>query len=147
MRDFAVKRGFRYLGPSAPKWFGIPVVQPSLPFQLHLSDASMLRQAWNVIEGEESGLPVLIFDTVLGQIGWYTFRTFVACETPKNPFRNNGPTETQGKSGAWHVIYRMGFLSSLVGWSMSIRRIDNHLTQICKFAAAVKRKEEANSAP
>lgn len=73
MRALAARWGFRYVGPPAPpKWWWNPrhlKISPPLPSWIahfHPSGQRM-RQIWNVIEGQQNGVQLLIFDSVIGE--------------------------------------------------------------------------------
>lgn len=130
MRALAAKRGFHYVGPWAPKWFGLPKIKPRLPFARNWYPADEIRQVWNVIEGERDGVPILIFDSVFGPFGWntYTFCTFIACEAEENPFEIDSPSEATVESRGWRVVYRLS--GPFIVWSMSIKRLERHLESV-----------------
>ena len=71
MRALAARWGFQYIGPPAPKWLNPshPRITPPLPVGLSRAcqlSGMRIRQLWNVIEGQESGISVFIFDGVIG---------------------------------------------------------------------------------
>ncbi len=99
MRSLAARWGFRYVGPGAPSFWGFRDFRKVKP-PLHLPPACYavgeIRQAWNVIEGQHSGVSVLIFDSVI----WgRTYCTFIACQTKQNPFGMATPSDRILQSG------------------------------------------------
>ena len=65
MRALASKRGFEYTGRSLPTSFSMTCY----PFNSNPS-------VWNVIEGQQNGVSILIFDSVVGR-GRSRYRTFI----------------------------------------------------------------------
>lgn len=124
MRGFAAELGLRYVGPGAPpRWWLNPShleIHPSLPAWIaHLSPR--IRQVWNVIEGERNGVPILIFDGIIGEYRGGQPCTFVACRTEQNPFgtirRGDRVIQAQGWTvlqGAWFFWFT---------WTMGIKRL------------------------
>lgn len=127
MRAFAARHGLRYVGPSAPKWFGIPKIKPQLPIPRNWYPANEIRQVLNVIEGESGGVRVLIFDSLL-DIGRGEYGTFIACKTESNPFQKDAYGERVLKSRDWRVLYSM---TTLIPWGIDIRHLERHLKDVC----------------
>ena len=70
MCELAARWGFRYIGPPAPRWCNPirPKISPPLPAQLRLDRnpaGCVVRQVWNVMEGQHNGVTVLIFDYIV----------------------------------------------------------------------------------
>jgi hypothetical protein len=68
MRSLAARWGFRYVGPRAPSFWGFRdfrKVKPPVPLPGACHLVGEIRQAWNVIEGQQNGVSVLIFDSVI----------------------------------------------------------------------------------
>src|ERR1700674_955006 len=75
MRALASRWGFQYIGPPALRlwslWFrSSPEIRPPLPVSFSLAGypANRITAVWNVIEGQQSGVSVLIFDSYLGKV-------------------------------------------------------------------------------
>jgi hypothetical protein len=129
MRALAARRGFKYVGPRAPSFLGFrnfPKVKPpvALPRACHL--VGEIRQAWNVIEGQQNGVSVLIFDSV---ICGRTYCTFIACQTEQNPFGMDISPDRLTQSGGWTVLYRVRWFQ-IIPQTMSIKRLDDHVNAL-----------------
>jgi hypothetical protein len=132
MRALAVKWGFQYIGPSAFRWGfpSLPKIKPPLPasFSLAWYPADEIRQVWNVIEGQQSGMSVLIFDSLIGK-GRGTYCTFIACQTERNPFGVDTWSDRVIQSGGWRVLYRVPSLQ-ILPWTMGIQRLDDYVNKL-----------------
>jgi hypothetical protein len=126
MRVFAAKWGFKYIGPRAPIFWGFRKVKPPVPLPRACDLVGEIRQAWNVIEGQQNGASVLIFDSVI----WgRTYCTFIACQTEKNPFGMDTSPDHVIQSGGWTILYRVRWLQA-IPQSMSIQRLDDHVNKL-----------------
>jgi hypothetical protein len=138
MRAFAARRGLQYIGPSAftwgfawgRKWLTLRKIKPPvlIPFSLAWWPANEIRQVWNVIEGQQDGVSVVIFDSVIE--GYRdVYRTFLACKTEQNPFEIDEFRDRVVHSHGWTIIYQVPYplLSPWRTWSMSIHRLDDHV--------------------
>jgi|SRR5579864_717349 len=130
MRALATKWGFEYLGPRAPNFWGVrsfPKTRLSLPasFPRIGYPVGEIRQAWNVMEGQQNGVPVLIFDGVVGE---RTYCTIVACHTQQNPFGDASPGRVI-QSGGWTVLCRARYLQ--IPWAVGIQRLDDYVNKLC----------------
>lgn len=132
MRALAARWGFQYIGPPAPKlWnpshlrsvplsrLGFPLVHPS---------GRRIRQAWNVIEGQQNGVSVLIFDSVLGEIKGGAPCTLIACQTEQNPFGIVISPDRVIQSNGWTVLHGVWFLQ--FSWTMGIRHIEDYVSKL-----------------
>lgn len=132
MRAFAARWGFQYSGPSSPKWGfpSFPKVTPTLPASFHLTGypADEIRQIWNVIEGRQSGVSLLIFDCVIGK-GKGTYATFIACQSNQNPFGSDTFTHCVLRLGEWTALYRIPVLQ-VIPWTMGIQSLENHVNNL-----------------
>jgi hypothetical protein len=134
MRAFAARWGFRYIGPPAPpKWWWNPAHFESgapLPGWLpHFRPSGQpIRQAWNVIEGEQNGVPILILDTVIGEYRGGHPCTLIACQTEQNPFGIATPADRVVQSHGWTVLHGVWFL--WFSWIMSTKRINGHMNGV-----------------
>ena len=129
MRAFAARRGFKYVGPRAPSFWGFRYfrkVKPPIPLPHACHLAGEISQAWNVIEGQQNGAAVLIFDSVLGG---RTYCTFMAYQTEQNPFGMDTSPDRVIQSGGWTVLFRVRW-PSIIPWTMSIQRLDDHLDKL-----------------
>jgi|SRR5579883_548252 len=129
-----VKRGLRYIGPSAFRWWGwppVPKISPPfpVPFSLDWWLANKLGQVWSVIEGQQEGVSVLIFDSFIGIGKAGVYRTFFACKTEQSFFGTDTPPDRVVHSHGWTILYRSPrFLETpWATWSMGIRHIEDHL--------------------
>ncbi len=133
MRALAARWGFRYIGPPAARfsriWFSSSrEVSPPLPrsFPLHGCPLEQMRQVWNVIEGQQNGVSLLIFDGFFsgGKAGWYS--TLIACKTQQNPFG----TSRVIQAGGWTIFCRVPFLETPWPWTTGIRRLDEYVNRL-----------------
>jgi hypothetical protein len=129
MRTLATRWGFRYIGPSFSGWrtsssrkLTLPLSFPHQPVQ-----GRPIRQVWNVIEGQQSGLSVLIFDSIIGE-GRGMYCTFFACQTEENPFGVDIAPDRVIQSHGWTALYRDRFLQ--IPWTMGVHRLDDHLNKL-----------------
>jgi hypothetical protein len=129
MCALAAKWGFKYVGPRAPSFWGFRnfrKVKPPVPLPRACHLVGEIRQAWNVIEGQQDGVSVLIFDSVI----WgHTYCTFIACQTEQNPFGMDTSPDRVIQSGGWTVLYRVRWLQ-IIPRSMSIQRLDDHVNKL-----------------
>lgn len=129
MRAFAAGWGFKYVGPRAPRFWGFRYFgkfKPPVPLPRACHLVGEISQAWNVIEGEQNGTSVLIFDSV---IGGCTYCTFMACQTEQNPFGLDTSPDRIFQSGGWTVLYRVRWLQ-IIPQTMSIQCLDDHLNKL-----------------
>ena len=129
MRTLAARWGLRYVGPSFSGWRTSSSRKLTLPlsFPHGLVQGRPIRQVWNVIEGQQSGLSVLIFDSILGE-GRGMYCTFLACQTEQNPFGINIAPDRVVQSHGWTVLYRDRLLQ--IPWTMGEQRLDDHLNEL-----------------
>lgn len=129
MPAFAAKCGFKYVGPRTPSFWGFRdfrKVKPPVPLPRACHLVGEIRQAWNVIQGQQNGVSVLIFDSVI----WgRTYCTFIACETDQNPFGTDTSPDRVIQSGGWTVLYRVRGLQ-IIPRSISIQRLDDHVAEL-----------------
>lgn len=132
MQTVASKWGFQYIGPTAFRWgfLSMPKIRPPLPASLSLDwyPSNEIRQVWNVIEGRQNGVSVLIFD---GFFGTRTWCTFIAWQTEQNPFGRNTATNRVIQSNGWTVLYRIPVLQTpWATWTMGIRHLEDTLNKL-----------------
>lgn len=119
-----------FLGPGG---LTVRKIKPPIPipFSLAWSPANEIRQVWNVIEGQQNGMPIVIFDSVIE--GYRDiYRTFIACKTEQNPFEGDKLRDDVVQSHGWTIVYRVPFPLPLpwATWSMSIKRLEGHLNML-----------------
>ncbi len=133
MRAFAARWGLQYVGPAALRWRLPFKIKPPvlIPFPLAWWPANEIRQVWNVIEGQQNGVPVLIFDSFIGG-GRGAYRTFFACKTEQNPFEVDRLRDTVIQSHGWTIVYRVPFPLEVpwATWSMGTQCLDDHLNRL-----------------
>jgi len=144
MRAFACGWSFRYIGPPAPPqwWWNPPhpkIDPPLPPWISRLRPGGRIRQVWNVIEGQKNGVPILIFDTVIGEYKGGQPCTVIACLTDQNPFEIATSADRVVQSHGWTIVYGTWFL--WFSWTMGIKRIDDHVNKL----RVVQRDELGNS--
>jgi len=131
MRAFAARWGVRYAGPASPKWRrSSPGYKTSPPLPGSLSQAChpsgrRINKIWNVIEAQQNGASVLIFDCILGEGRNSAPCTVVACETEHNPFGIVTSPDRVIQSGGWTIVHGVWFL--WFSWTMGIRRIERYV--------------------
>ena len=135
MRSLASAWGFRYIGPSASRWRSSRrsrlEVESNLPssFPRTCHPPLPFKQVWNVIEGQRSGVSILIFDSIIGvERGTGRYCTFIAIETEENPFVAVPSTEKVVHSHEWTGLYRLRFLQ--FPWTMDIQQIKRLLNNL-----------------
>jgi hypothetical protein len=131
MRVLAARWGFQYIGPSAPpSWLWNPAhFKVSHPLPAWLSSfypsGRRIRQVWNVIEGQQNGVSILLFDCIVGEYKGGTPCTVIVCLTEQNPFGTVESTDRLTQSHGWTVLHGVWFL--WFSWLMSFQRLNNHL--------------------
>lgn len=156
MRAVAAEWGLNYIGPSKPKLvFGyMPKIKPHLPFSRAWYPANIIRQAWNVMEGQVGGLPVVVFDSLLWQLGSWgggQYCTFVACQSESSPFE--APTsgiadrlrDSVVHEHGWTILYQVPLVlkNPFTTFSMSRGRLEFHLKNVQQSMLDVAVKSEA----
>jgi hypothetical protein len=131
MRAFAATLGFEYKGPAAPKWGfpSFPKIKPNLPFHMTGYPLDQIRQVWNLMEGQQSGVRILIFDSVIGR-GKGQYATFIAWQGQQNPFGRSTFTNYVLHQEGWTALYRIPALKAPWLWTMSIKRLNHNLNKL-----------------
>lgn len=137
MRALAARWGLRYIGPPAFRWWGFPPV-PKLrppvpvPFSLAWWPANKIRQVWNVIEGQQEGVSVLIFDSFIGIGKSGVYRTFFACKTEQSLFGIDPSADRVVQSRGWTIFYRVPLFLEVpwATWTMGIQHLEDHLNKL-----------------
>ena len=128
MRRLASRWGLRYVGPTAPPQWWLNTSHPKIPAPLPGWFSRLgISQAWNIIEGRTNGIPVLIFDGVIGTVRSHPC-TYIACETEQSPFPTTTSVERVKQIHGWTVLHGVWFL--WFSWFMSIRRLDRHFDHL-----------------
>lgn len=134
MRAFAARIGFEYVGPVAPpNWLWNPShfhTPPSLPAWIsHLQPRGQrIRQVWNVTKGKIEGVPVLIFDCVIGEYRGGHPCTVIICQTEQDPFVTVTSMDRVLATHGWSILHGSWFL--WFSWTMGIRRLEAHLNDM-----------------
>jgi hypothetical protein len=128
MRALAARWGFQYAGPRAPKWS--TKTSPPLPgwFPTFQPSNRRITHVWNVIEGHQNGVSVLIFDSIIGGGKGSGYCTIVACQTEQNPFGMVASPVRLIQSHGWTVVHGVWFL--WFSWTMSIKRVERNLEKL-----------------
>jgi hypothetical protein len=116
MRSLALRKGFQYIGRPLPA-----------SFRMTCYPADSLRWAFNVIEGQQNRVPILIFDSIVGE-GRGRYCTFIATQTNTNPFGSERSREKIVQSCGWSALYRLSVLQ--IPGTLSIHRIEDHLNNL-----------------
>ena len=113
MRAFAARSGFQYIGPGAPpNWLW----------------NQRIRQVWNVTQGSSNGIPVLIFDSVIGEYKGGHPCTVIACEAEQNPFVTVTSADRVLSTHGWTVLHGSWFL--WFSWTIGVKRLDARLNEL-----------------
>ncbi len=80
-----------------------------------------------MIEGQQGGLSVLIFDSIVGE-GRGMYCTFFACRTEQNPFGMHIAPDRVIQSHGWTVLFRVRFIQ--VPWTIGVRSLEDHLNKL-----------------
>ena len=132
MRALAVRWGFQYIGPPAPRLWNPSHLHISSPLPACLShfqpSGRRIRQVWNVMERQQSGISILIFDSVIGEYKGGAPCTVIACQTEQNPFGTVTSPDRVIQSHGWTVLHGVWFL--WFSWTMGIQRLDHHLKKL-----------------
>jgi hypothetical protein len=121
MRALAARWGFRYIGPPAPRWRkpSHPKITP-LPVRFTLicrPSGRQITQVWNLIEGQQNGVSVVVFDSVLGAGRGSAPCTLIACETDQNPFGTVSSPDRVIQTHGWTVLHGVWFLGFRGQWA------------------------------
>jgi hypothetical protein len=130
MRALAVRWGFHYIGPPAPSFWSFRSfrkVTPPLPdsFPRDGYPVGEIRQAWNVIEGQQNGVSVLICDSVIGE---RTYCTTIGCQTEQNPFKADTSPDRVIRSRGWTVVCRARYFQ--IPWTISMQRLNEYVNKL-----------------
>jgi hypothetical protein len=117
MRALALRLGFRYIGRPLPD-----------SFYLRGYPLNAIGWARNVIQGEQAGIPILIFDCYAGTGKGAPYCTVIAAQTSINPFPEVSPPEKITKQRAWTAVYRTRY--PLIPWTLSTDRIEELLNNL-----------------
>ena len=132
MRALAARWGLEYMGPPAPKWWNPShlKISPPLPFWIprFYPSGRRIRQVWNVIEGQQNGVTIVIFDSVVGEYRGGAPCTLIACQTEQNPFGIVSSRDRVIQSHGWTVLHGAWLL--WFPWTMGIERLDNYVKEL-----------------
>ena len=133
MRRLAASSGLNYIGLAAPKWWppSHPRGSPPLPgwfSQACQPSGRRISQVWNVIEGYQNGVSVLIFDCILGEVRGSAPCTVIACQTEQNPFGLDAQPYRVIQTHGWTVLHGVWFL--WFSWTMRLRRSDHYVKKV-----------------
>jgi len=128
MRGFASRLGFQYIGPTAPPqwWWNTSHLQAPPPLPAWVSRLGV-TQVWNIIEGKNDGMSVLVFDGIVGSFKSQP-RTYIACETAQNPFGTGSSAYCVLEYDGWTVLHGVWFL--WFSWIMGTKRLADHLAEL-----------------
>jgi hypothetical protein len=134
MRALAARFGLHYVGPASIRWkLPFPKIKPPIhiPFSLSWWPADEIRQVWNVIEGQQSGVPLLIFDSYIAG-GRGSYRTFFACKAEQNRLELDTWRDRVIQSQGWTILYRVPFPLEVpwATWSLGITHLEDHLNTL-----------------
>ena len=128
MRRLASRWDFRYMGPTVPPQWWWNTSRPRIPSPLPGWISRLgVSQAWNIIEGKNSGRSVFVFDGI--SVGAKSQpRTYIACQTEQCPFGISTSVERVMQIHGWTVLHGVWFL--WFSWFMGTRRINRHLNHL-----------------
>jgi hypothetical protein len=129
MRSFAASCGFQYIGPSAPRWRNAPHPMISPLFPVGFSSVchpsgKPITHVWNVVKGSRSGVPVLVFDSIVGKGRGSSYCTVIASQTEQNPFGTVKGPDRLIQSGGWTILHGIWFLH--FSWLMGTNRLEHY---------------------
>ena len=130
MRALASRWGFHYIGPATPKGRNSKI-RPPLPPRFSLifrPSGRQITKVWNLIEGQQNGVAVLIFDSILGEGRSSAACTVIACRTEENPFGMVSSPDRLIQSHGWTVVHGVWFL--WFPWTMGIKHIDRYMDKL-----------------
>lgn len=130
MRSLAARWGFQYVGPPAPGWRK-PKIGDPLPARFSLifrPSGRQITQVWNLIEGQQNGISVVVFDSVLGEGRNSASCTVIACHAEQNPFGIVSSPDRVIQSHGWTVVHGVWFL--WFSWTMGIKRLDKYVNKL-----------------
>ena len=133
VRALAAKWGFQYIGPPTLKWWNPshPKISPPLPVwfsQACHPSGRRITQVWNLIEGQQNGVSVLVFDSVLGEGTSSARCTIIACQAEQNPVGVVSSPDRVIQSHGWTAVHGVWFL--WFSWTMGIKRLDDHMNRL-----------------
>jgi len=134
MRALADRWGFQYIGPTAPeRWWlnrSHTKISPPVPawFASWHPSGRRIRQVWDVIEGQQNGVSVLIFDCVIGEYRGGAACTVVACQTEQNPFGIVTSPDRVTQTHGWTILHGVWFL--WFSWFMGTRHLDRYMRKL-----------------
>ena len=111
MRAFAGRWHLQYLGPTTFSWrlLFARTMRPPVPIPFSLDwMAKDVKQIWNVIEGQQSGVPILIFDAYVGASKG-AYRTLFATKTEQSPLGIDTRRDCVAQSNGWTILARVPF--------------------------------------
>jgi hypothetical protein len=79
------------------------------------------------MEGQQNGLPILVFDAIYGSKGGQPF-TAVVCRTEQNPFQTVGAGDRVLQFDRCTFAYGVKFLG--FSWTMSTRRVAEYIDNL-----------------
>jgi hypothetical protein len=134
MRALAARSGLEYIGPGAPpNWLWNPShfhahhPLPSWISSLH-PNGQRIRQVWNVTTGSIDGVPVMIFDSVIGEYRGGHPCTVVMRQKEQDPFVTFTSMDRVLAAHGWSVLHGSWFL--WFSWTMGIKRLEAHLNDM-----------------
>ena len=133
MRALAARWGFQYIGPPVPKLWNSSSsrIRPPLPASFSLAcypSGRRITQVLNLIEGQQNGVLVLVFDCILGQGRGSSLCTLIACQTEQNPFGIVSRPARFIQSHGWTIVHGGWLL--WFSWTMGIKRLDDYMSRL-----------------
>lgn len=133
MRTLAARWGFQYIGPPAPKWRNrsYPENSPPLPSRFRLiwnPSGREITHVWNLIEGQQNGVSLVVFDCILGKGKGSSYCTLIASQTEQNPFGTVTSPDRLIQSHGWTILHGVWFL--WFSWTMRMQRVERHVKKL-----------------
>ncbi|HEY9125634.1 MAG TPA: hypothetical protein VIM62_00825 [Acidobacteriaceae bacterium] len=129
MRELAQRWGLSYTRGMPFRWPWTKGRRLPAGFNVRGHPTNLVRYSWNVLEGELSGVRVLIFDSVIGQAKTRgSYCTIVAVRTKQNLFTVRVKPENISVGQEWSLLYRRRFWQ--IGWTLSTERLDEVLLDL-----------------
>jgi hypothetical protein len=121
IKKLAAKFGFDYLGRTDPPFVSLV----DTPF-------SKATSFWNVIQGQQAGVRVVVFDCRIGSGRHSWRRTVIAAETSAEVFAGVrfNPELTIDRSGSWQLMHEPQLGTFAVRHLLPVREVEAYLAEI-----------------
>ena len=129
MRALSARWNFQYSTGDDRMWGRRRPIRYPAGFKMKCYPIYVTTRLWNIVEGERSGIGVVIFDGMIGEGRSARCYTLIATQTVDNPFRTQQRREKIAQRAGWTGIYCIPFIG-LRPWALSISRIEELLGEV-----------------